>query len=175
MPFVALKTKATSTLGVDSMKIWQNYVPQQETLRYSTNWIPYDTAYLWYLRGGEGINTVYIQYKVGGFSESPVYCDSIIFDKSAPAGSFVINNNDKFTNNPNVVIKNSMGDARSGMARMRLGNQYLKNLVKNSAFDDTSFWKTDTAVYHDSLGLFEIPVQTAGNYFYPINPTGEPC
>lgn len=172
LPFVALRTKATSSLGVDSMKIWQYYVPHQETLRYcySTGWIPYDTAYCWYLLQGEGNNIVYIQYKVGGFSESPVYCDTIIFDKTVPSGSFVINDNNKFTNNPNVTIKNSMSDAGSSMSKMRYGNKYLKNLIKNSAFNGLSFWQTDTAIYHDSLKLFEIPVQTVGNYFYQSIP-----
>ena len=172
LPYVALRTKATSVLGVDSMKIWQYYIPQQETLRYcySTGWIPYDTAYCWYLREDEGVNTVYIRYKIGGFCESPVYCDTIIFDKTAPTGSFVINDNNKFTNTPNVTIKNSMSDTRSGMAKMRFGNRYLKNLVKNSSFDGTGFWEMDTAIYHDSLKLFEIPVQTAGNYFYQSIP-----
>ncbi len=162
MPYVALRTKVTSDI-VDSMNIHQNY---SDSLADSTGWIAYDTAYCWYLREGEGNNIVYIQYKVGGFSESPVYCDTIIFDKTVPTGSFVINNNDKFANNPNVTIKNLLSDARSSMSKMRYGNKYLENLVINSAFDDTSHWKTDTAIYHDSLKLYEIPVQTTGNYFY---------
>ncbi|MGB9721753.1 MAG: T9SS type A sorting domain-containing protein [bacterium] len=172
LPFVVLRTKAITPVTADSMKIWQYYIPQQETLRYcySTGWIGYDTTYCWYLREGEGNNIVYIQYKIGGYSESPVYCDTIVYDKIAPGGSFVINDDNKFTNNPNVVIKNSMSDTRSNMAKMRYGNQYLKNLVINSAFDDTSCWIMDTAIYHDSLQLFEIPVQTAGNYFYQSIP-----
>lgn len=54
LPFAALRTKAASVLGVDSMKIYQKYIPQQETLRYSTGWLPYDTAYYWYLLQGAG-------------------------------------------------------------------------------------------------------------------------
>jgi|GEM_PF-1580988 len=174
LPYVVLNLNSVNPNDslnppADSMKIWQYYT-QQETLRYSTNWIPYDSAYCWYLLQGEGNNIVYIQYKVGGFSESPVYCDTIIFDQTAPGGSFVINNDSAFTNSPNVVLNNSMSDTRSGMAKMRFGNRYLKNLVKNSAYDDTSFWEMDTAIYHDSLKLFEIPVQTAGNYFYQSIP-----
>lgn len=56
------------------------------------------------------------------------------------------------------------------MTKMRYGNQYLKNLVKNSEFDTTAYWQTDTAIYHDSLELFDIPVQGAGNYFYQSIP-----
>ncbi len=78
MPYVALRTKVTSEI-VDSMNIHQDY---SDSLTDSTGWIAYDTSYCWYLREGEGNNTVYIQYKVGGFSESPVYCDTIIFDKT---------------------------------------------------------------------------------------------
>jgi|GEM_PF-4882865 len=166
MPYVALRTKVTSEI-VDSMNIHQDY---SDSLADSTGWIAYDTAYCWYLREGEGNNIVYIQYKVGGFSESPVYCDTIIFDKTVPTGSFIINNNDKFANNPNVTIKNLLSDARSSMSKMRYGNKYLENLVINSAFDDTSHWKTDTAIYHDSLKLYEIPLQTTGNYFFQAIP-----
>lgn len=162
MPYVALRTKVTSEI-VDSMNIHQDY---SDSLTDSTGWIAYDTSYCWYLREGEGNNTVYIQYKVGGFSESPVYCDTIIFDKTLPTGSFAINNDDKFTNTSDITLKNSVNDTQSGMSKMRYGNKYLENLVINSAFDDTSHWKTDTAIYHDSLKLFEIPIQTTGNYFY---------
>jgi hypothetical protein len=173
MPYAALRTKATSSLGIDSMKIWQHYIPQQETLRhtYSTNWIPFDTTYFWYLRQDEGANTVYIQYKVDGSIKTPVYSDSIIFDKIAPTGSFVINDDSTFTNTSSITLMISMKDSSSsmsdtsGMSRMRFGNKYLKNLVKNSAFDSSGNWEYDTAIY-DSLKLFEIPIQTTGNYFY---------
>ncbi|MCK4672599.1 hypothetical protein KAT67_01320, partial [candidate division WOR-3 bacterium] len=168
MPYAALRTKATSSLGIDSMKIWQYYIPQQETLRhtYSTNWIPFDTTYFWYLRQEEGANTVYIQYKVDGSIKTPAYSDSIIFDKTSPTGSFVINDDSMFTNNSNVTLKNSFTDSLSDMSRMRYGNKFLKNLVKNSGFDSTDNWEYDTAIYYSDLDLFEIPVQTIGNYFY---------
>ena len=166
LPYVALRTKANSLIDVDSMQIWQNYVPQQETLRYSTGWLPYDTAYCWYLRQGEGDNKIFIQYKFDGYCESPVYSDTIIFDETSPAGAFVINNNSPFANEPSVVLYNSMNDALSSVALMRYGNMYLKDLVVNSAFDSSGNWEYDEAAYHDSLTLFEIPVTTGGSYFY---------
>ena len=169
MPYVALRTKATSSLGVDSMKIWQYY---GDTLIDSTGWIPYDTTYFWYLYQDEGANTVYIQYKVDGSIKTPVYSDSILFDKTLPIGSFVINDDSTFTNIYTVTLNNSMKDSSSsmsdtsGMSQMRFGNKFLENFVKNSGFDSTGNWAYDTAIYHDSLNLFEIPIQTTGNYFY---------
>jgi len=165
MRFAALRTKATSSLGVDSMKIYQNY---NDSLIDSTGWIVYDTAYCWYLRQSAVTNTVYIKYKVDGNIVSPEYSDVIKFDTILPTGSFVINDNDKFTNNPTVTLKNSFND--TSMSKMRFGNRYLKNLLKNSAFNTTSHWQMDTAIYHDSLKLYEIPVQTTGNYFYQTIP-----
>jgi len=59
-----------------------------------------------------------------------------------------------------------MSDSRSGMAQMRFGNENLKNLVWNSAFEVDSLWEYNNALYHDSLRLYEIPIPNAGNYFY---------
>ncbi|GAG78211.1 unnamed protein product, partial [marine sediment metagenome] len=114
---------------------------EQETLlySYSTGWIPYDTVYCWYLLEGEGANTVYVQYTVGGIGESAIYADSIILDRIIPTGSLVINNDDKFTNNSSVIITNTMSDERSGMAKMYYDNECLKNVLKNSGFDNTSY------------------------------------
>lgn len=154
----------------DSMRIWQNYTINDTTYTDSTGWIQYDSTYLWYLRQSEGSNTIYVQYKVGKGNTSYEYCDSIIFDKTAPTGSFVINNDDKFTNTSSVTLKNSLTDTQSAMSKMRFGNKFLKNLLKNSGFDTTSNWVTDTAIYHDSLALYEIPIETNGNHFYQAIP-----
>ena len=179
LPYVALRTKATSSLGIDSIKIWQSiYDPETLEVSYSTDWIPYDTAYLWFLQncglagqetlGTNYLNTVYIQYKIGGFCESSIYADAIIYDKTVPSGSFVINGNDKFTNTPDVALNNSLSDYGSGMALMYYDNECLKNILKNSGFDNTSHWVTDTAIYHSDLKLFEIPIQDDGNEFYQV-------
>jgi len=168
MPYAALITKATSSLEIDSMKIWQNY---SDSLVDSTGWIVYDTSYSWFLRQPD-TNTIYIKYKIDGSIKSPTYSDAILFDSIAPTGSFVINDDSTFTNTSSITLMISMKDSSSsipdtsGMSKMRFGNKYLKNIVKNSGFDTTTHWQTDTALYHDSLELYEIPLQTIGNYFY---------
>jgi sugar lactone lactonase YvrE len=169
-PYVVLNLSSTNPNDslnppADSMKIWQCYGDSLNSID-STGWISFDSTYFWYLRQEEGSNTIYVQYKVGLKNESFEYCDSIIFDKTLPTGSFVINDDSTFTNNSDVTLKNSLTDTQSGIAKIRFGNKYLKNIVKNSGFDTTTHWQTDTALYHDSLELYEIPLQTIGNYFY---------
>ena len=169
-PYVVLNLSSTNpndTLNppADSMKLWQYYGDSLNNID-STGWIAYDSTYFWYLRQGEATNTIYVQYKVGKKNDSNEYSDSIIFDKTIPTGSFVINEDSTFTNNSNVTLKNSVNDTQSGISKMRFGHKYLKNIVKNSGFDTTTHWQTDTALYHDSLELYEIPLQTIGNYFY---------
>ncbi|MCK4251136.1 hypothetical protein KAX97_06795 [candidate division WOR-3 bacterium] len=171
MPYVALNLESLNPFtgqDADSMKIWQYYIPQQETLRYtySTNWIPFDSTYFWCLRQEQGVNKIYARFRSGEWNESQEYCDSIIFDKIAPTGSFVINDDSTFTNSSNVTLKNSLIDTLTSMSKMRFGNKFLENFVKNSGFDSSGNWEYDTAIYHNNLDLFEIPVQTTGNYFY---------
>jgi hypothetical protein len=175
MRYVALNTKAWSTMAIDSMNICQDYYDPPETLsenlhHYSTGWIKYDSGYVWYLYAGEGDNTVKIQYKVAGDLETPQYSDNIFFDKTLLSDSMVINNNDKFANNSSVTIKNICTDTLSGMSKMRFGNQYLKNMVKNSTFDDSTQWQKNTGAYDSTLKLYKIPVIINKNYFYQAIP-----
>ncbi len=167
MVHVALDTKAWAYASVDSMKIWQNY---NDSLVDATGWMPYDTVYCRQLRQGEGTNTMYIQYKIDGNINSPEYSDVIMYDKTAPTYSFVINDDSTFTNTSNVTLKSSLTDATSGPSKMRYGNKELKNPVKNSAFDNADDWSYDHATYDDTLKLYEIPVQITGNYFFQAIP-----
>ncbi len=173
MPYAALKLESLDPFtdnSADSMKIWQNYTADTSDYVYSTGWIPFDSNYCWYLRQGQDTNIIFCQYRSDGWNESAEYSDTVIFDNTAPTASFVINNNDKFTNAANVTLKNSVNDALSGAAKMRYGNQYLKNVVKNSAFDDSAQWQKNTGVYDGTLKLYKIPVITDKNYFYQSIP-----
>ena len=111
MPFVALNLEMTNPLdsnSVDSMRIWQDYTVNDTLYTDSTGWIPFDSTYFWYLRQGEETNKVYAQFMGNGWNESIEYCDSIVFDKTLPTGSFVIDNDSTFTNNSDVTLKNSL-------------------------------------------------------------------
>lgn len=174
MPHVALKLHLANpfdTLVPDSMKIWQYYTDGEENQQCdSTGWIAYDSTYFWQLRQGPKVNTIYAQFMTDGWNESVAYSDSIIYDKTAPTGFFVINDDSVYTNASLVTLANEFTDTLSGVSKMRFGNEYLANAVKNSAFAVDSNWLTDTAAYHDSLELFEIPACTTGNYFYQSIP-----
>jgi streptogramin lyase len=173
MPYAVLKLESLDPFtggSADSMIIKQYYTADTLDFTYSTGWIPFDSNYCWYLKQNQDTNIIFCQYRSDGWNESTEYNDTIIFDKTSPTPSFVINMNNQFTNTASVTLKNSVSDALSGAAKMRYGNQYLKNVVKNAVFDDTSYWQNDTAVYHGAEKLFEIPIQTDGNYFYQAIP-----
>jgi len=110
MRFAALNTKAWSSKSIDSMNISQSYFVPPDTLADytdSTGWIAYDTAYCWYLRQeGERLNKISIQYKVADSIMTPKYFDKIMFDSTAPTGSFVIDDDSTFTNSSGVTLQN---------------------------------------------------------------------
>ncbi len=158
--------------NVDSMKIWQTYTQNDTLYEYALPMMAYDTICFWYLREGENTNKVYVKYKVNPGYESHPIDDQITFDKTAPESSFVLNDNDRFSDSTWVTVNNNLVDTLSGLSRMRYGHDFLKNIVINSSFEsrDTINWKTDTAVFIDSLKLFKIPLHTIGNYFYQAIP-----
>jgi len=164
-------TNPNDTLNppADSMKMWQFY-GDSLSLIDSTGWLAFDSTYCWLLRQDEGTQTVYVMYKVGANNESYEYSDQICFDKTAPTYSFVINYDSTFTNNPNVTLKSFLSDGISGPSKMRYGNNELKNPVINSSFESDNNWRYDYAVFDSTLKLYDISVQTSGNYFYQAIP-----
>jgi DNA-binding beta-propeller fold protein YncE len=168
MPFAVCSTRVWSAKTIDSMKISQEWEDPPETQHdTSTSWIPYDTAYVWPLQVDGYNNIVTIQYMLADSIKTPIYPDTILLDRVAPTGSFVINNNDKFTNSSTVTLKNSLNDAKTSMSKMRFGNKELKNLIKNSGFNtDTSGWQSNVVDYNSACHLVEIPVTDTGNFFY---------
>jgi sugar lactone lactonase YvrE len=168
MPFAVCSTKVWSAKTIDSMKISQTWPdPVGEENYATTGWISYDTAQVWRLRAGDTVNVVTIQYMLADSIKTAIYPDTILLDRIVPTGSFVINDNDKFTNSSTVTLKNSLNDTKSSMSKMRFGNKELKNLIKNSGFDtDTSGWQSNVVDYNSNYDLVEIPVTDTGNFFY---------
>ncbi len=74
-------------------------------LRHSSNWIPFQENYKWKLVGGDGLKTVYAQFKdsIGNFSR--IVFDRIGIDRRAPtSGKISINHKAQFTTNVNGVV-----------------------------------------------------------------------
>ncbi len=115
-PFVGLTLSATDNIGAVAQ------------MRFSNNgatwsaWQAYATAEVWTLSAGDGIKTVYVQFKDTAGNVSPAYTDTIRLDTTPPAGSIVINSGAAWTNTLLATLTVSASDAGSGVALMRFSN-----------------------------------------------------
>ncbi len=127
----------------DYMKIWQYYVVGAETLEYSTDWLPFHPEHTWRLKQNQGGNRVFARFKINeGNLTSSEYSDSILVDWTYPETlKMVINHDNLFTSDTVCTLANHAVDLGSGISKMRFGNGYLKNLIRNGDFaDSTNGW-----------------------------------
>jgi len=97
-----------------------------DTLTWS-GWEPFAPAKTWNLISGDGIKTVYVQFRntEGTLSEGSI-SDSIILDTAAPSGTIQINGGEDFTNTATVALTLSADDGTgSGVASMQFSNDSL--------------------------------------------------
>ena len=94
-----------------------------------TSWSPweaYSTSKSWSTTPGEGLKTVYVQFKNGAGLDSISYSDTITLqtqtDTTPPTGSITINGNAATTNSVSVVLTLSAADPESGVTQMHLSN-----------------------------------------------------
>jgi len=97
-------------------------------MRFSNNgsswsaWETYGTSKAWSLTAGDGLKTVYAQYRdnVGKISAS---CnDTITLDSAPPSGSVLVNGGAAYTNSTAVTLTLSASDGGSGISEMRFSN-----------------------------------------------------
>jgi hypothetical protein len=72
-----------------------------------SGWRGYTPTVSWQLSEGEGVKTVYVQYRDSGSKTSPIYSDSIIYRQSIPTiqtSNIQINNNASYTNKTGVTL-----------------------------------------------------------------------
>jgi len=92
-------------------------------MRFSNNgsnwsaWQPYAASEIWALAAGDGIKTVYVQYRdvVGNVSN---FSDTIRLDTAAPTGNVTVNAGAAWTNQTAVSLGLSASDSGSGVAQM---------------------------------------------------------
>ena len=87
-----------------------------------SGWEAYGASKAWMLAAGDGLKTVYVQYRDTVGNGSGSYTDTIFLDTTAPTGSVLINGGAAYTNSTSVNLTLSASDAGSGVYQMRFSN-----------------------------------------------------
>ena len=123
----------------------------------------YATSKSWIVAAGDGLKTVYVQYRDGAGNWSGSITDTITLDTSAPTGSININSGAVSTNNTTVTLSLSATDTGSGVVSMQLSNNgsswlpYAYTASKVFSISAAEGTKTVYVKYTDALG------NTSGN------------
>jgi len=97
-------------------------------MRFSNDggsWSPeedYATSKSWTLTAGEGLKTVYVQYKDNAGNWSGSISDTITLDTTPPTGTISINSGAAYTNSTSVTLTLSASDSGSGVSKMQFSN-----------------------------------------------------
>jgi hypothetical protein len=76
----------------------------------------------WALTAGNGMKTVYAQFKDAAGNVSPIYSDTIFFDNVAPSGALFVNGKATLTNSAAVDLFITFTETGSGVVTMRVAN-----------------------------------------------------
>lgn len=87
-----------------------------------TSWESYAASKPYTLPAGDGLKTVYVQYKDGAGNISSSYNDSILLDTTTPTGSVTINDGAQYTYSTAVSLALSATDTGSGVAFMQFSS-----------------------------------------------------
>lgn len=114
---VKLDLKVDDTLsGVTHMKF------KNEATGTWTGYEPLMTTKDWVVTDGEGLKTVYVQYKDLAGNESNPNTDKVYLDLNAPIVNFSINNNKPYTKNNKVTLNFSITDTISSISTIMISN-----------------------------------------------------
>ena len=153
LPAVTLTLTATDLNGVTDMRV------SNKDDFTGVGWIPYTRVVAWKLDNGDGLKTVYIEFRDKA-GNSKVYTGTILLDTTAPTGAIVINNGDAITTSRLVNLTLNAQD-KNGIAYVMLSNDpdFLVGLwVK---YNKTMAWtlpevlgpQTVYAKFKDTAGL----------------------
>jgi hypothetical protein len=125
-----------------------------------SEWEPYATSKEWNLPAGDGIKTVYVQYRDAAGHPSTSYDDTIILDSAGPDGSIVIDDGATYATSTSVVLTLSSSDgAGSGVTQMRFSNSGVSWSIwepyatsKDWTLATGDGTKTVTVQYRDAAG-----------------------
>ncbi len=107
----------------------------------------YATPKSWTLTAGDGLKTVYAQWRDASGNWSAVSSDTIIYDSVALVGSVTIDDGAAFTNEIGVSLDVTATDAGSGVDNVRIANVGTLDVdgVLNGAGATTSAYSTPKA------------------------------
>jgi len=86
-----------------------------------TSWQNYSTSKTWTLPPGDGLKTVYVQFKDDADNVS-TSSDTITLDIISPTGSITVASGAAYTTSPAVILSLAATDGGSGVSQMRLSN-----------------------------------------------------
>ena len=88
-----------------------------------SGWEPYAASKAWTLASGDGLKTVYAQYRdhTNNVSTGPI-TDNITLDTIPPTGTIIINGGAAYTNTTAVTLELLASDTGVGVADMRFSN-----------------------------------------------------
>lgn len=104
-----------------------------------SSWVDYAANAPWNLTTGDGLKTVYVQFKDDLGNVSGSFTDTITLDRTAPSGSMIINNDAEATNNRQVNLTLSAMDAGSGLDKMAFSDDGA-NFSAPEPFVATKTW-----------------------------------
>jgi hypothetical protein len=122
------------------------------------SWVAYAASTAWTLSAGDGVKTVYVQYRDNAGNDSVSFTDTITLDNTAPTGTVSINAGDAYTASTAVTLTLSASDAGIGVAQMRLSNDNA-SWTSWEAYATSRAWtlaagdgpKTVSVQYRDAL------------------------
>jgi len=112
---VTLTLSAIDSSGVSKMQFSNDGVSFSSEEDYAT-------SKSWALTTGDGLKTVYVQYKDNAGNSSAFISDTIILETTAPTGTILINDGDVYTNSTSITLTLSASDAGSGIREMKFSN-----------------------------------------------------
>jgi len=140
---------------VDRMIIWDSVKVR--------DWLEPSIHQRWELIPGyDGDRVVFTKFIDFAHSISTFGIDSIIFEQTPPywwiGSGLVINDDAPVTGSPDVTLKFNAQDDMSGLADVRITNEWpYENIIPDPFFDGFGFWQTDGKYARIQFGFAEIP------------------
>jgi hypothetical protein len=170
-----------------SVTLYLNYSDNEgiDLVRYSNDGVSYtqwerpSETRQWTLLSGDGIKTVYAQFRDWAGLNSNFVSDTIILDTTPPTGSIKINDGASSTTSTSVTITPNATDA-NGVAQMRLSNEggnwsdWEEFTTKTWNLTSELGAKTVFAQFKDNAGLISQSYNATINLVKP-EPTPSPA
>ncbi|MEO0126293.1 MAG: C25 family cysteine peptidase [candidate division WOR-3 bacterium] len=141
---------------VDSMTIW-------DSLKIS-GWLEPTPYQRWEFKTfNEGDKVVFAKFVDFTHNISTLWTDSIIFEQTPPywmiGTGVIINDGNSATNDRNVMLRFNAEDVSSGVADVRITNEwnFVNNIIQDPWFDGLGYWQTDGKYARIQSGYAEIP------------------